>query len=157
MRRFIQLVDVEFPYFLYFLDLDPQLGQTFLWTACLLPLISVEQQSSKVTTGVDFIALVHLLVKRMQAIEEFCDQILDDSTPIIISILKTQPEQVAAAIRTLVRTLDSQDNEEQLRRTQEAEQVRLAQEAEHARLVEESRRRRDLQRQRALEDPTQGI
>ena len=107
VRRYVQLLDAEFPYFLYFLDLAPELGQTFLWTTCLLPVTHIEQHENKVLIGLDPVALVILLVDRIRAIEMFCEQILDDSTLIIEDILKTQSEEVAVHVLTLLQVLDN--------------------------------------------------
>lgn len=112
IRRFIQLLDREFLYFFYFLDLDPRINQVFLWVACLLPSTSIEQHDKQVGIAIEPMTLALLLVKRIQAIEAFCEQILDDSTPIIEGLLKTQPELVAAYIADFLRVLDTYDEEE---------------------------------------------
>jgi hypothetical protein len=111
VRRYIQLVDAEFPYFLYFLELAPELEQTFLWTTCLLPVTHVEQHENKVLIGLDSVALVILLVERIHAIEMFCEQILDESTSIIDSILKVQSEEVAVQVIRYLKLLDYLENE----------------------------------------------
>jgi hypothetical protein len=107
VRRYIQLIDAEFPYFLYFLELAPELEQTFLWTTCLLPVTYVEQRENEVLIGLDPVDLVILLVDRIRAIEIFCEQILDDSTSIIEDILKMQSEEVAVQVTTLLQVLDN--------------------------------------------------
>jgi hypothetical protein len=95
VRRFIQLIDAEFPYFLYFLELAPVFGQVFLWTTCLLPLTQVEEHEDKVIIGTDPIALVNLLIEKIRDIEIFCEKILDNSTNIIENVLRVQPADVA--------------------------------------------------------------
>lgn len=101
VRRYTQLIDQRYPYFLYFLPERPEFQQVYSWLASLATPTSPIAANAK-GISVDPAAFATLAVARIHAIRSFCERILDDPADTEEGILAALPKQIAAEVRALV-------------------------------------------------------
>jgi hypothetical protein len=98
IRRFIQQIDHQHPYFCYFLLILPGTAETYSWFMSLLtPLHAAGIEESK--QAVDPVKLVDIVTARIRAVRELCTRIFDDPTETEEQIFAFLPSHIAVAVR----------------------------------------------------------
>lgn len=95
IRTFVQRLDAEFAYFMYFLQIDSVICAHISWITCLLQYTRKDTGGKQWTIEIDPLQFAILLADRILSIKKFCEDILDDEMPIINSILQSTPREIA--------------------------------------------------------------
>jgi hypothetical protein len=97
VRKYVQLIDNNYPYFMYFLPESSKFQQISFW------ILSLAAPTDPSPNNVDGIMvnpgeLLELVLARIQSIQDFCDRILDDSSDIVNAIYVSLRQQLPSEL-----------------------------------------------------------